>query len=118
MTAETRLLAEVIRQAPDRATWFISSDSYTGIKYILGSLLSITEGDWIVNITEANKDVIASLIEKHGLALKIVHTSIESREQTILLRGYDRMAFIGIKEDFYKNLNQEKIPPELDIELD
>ncbi|GAA3963307.1 hypothetical protein [Hymenobacter antarcticus] len=118
MTAETKLLAEVIRHSPDGADWFISTDSYDGIKYILGSLLTITEGDWIVNITEQNREAVASLIEKHGLSMKIVHTSVETKEQTVLLRGYDRMAFIGIKESFYEGLNQENIPTTLDIELD
>ncbi len=118
MTAETKLLAEVIRHSPDGANWFISADSYDGIKYILGSLLKITEGDWIINITEINKEAVANLIKKHGLALKIVHTSVESKEQTVLVRGYDRMAFIGIKKSFYKELNQENIPTTLDIELD
>ncbi|HEX8425023.1 hypothetical protein [Hymenobacter sp.] len=118
MNAETKLLAEVIRNAPYGANWFLSTDSYDGIKYILGSLLNITKGDWIVNITEVNRATVAELIEKHGLAMKIVHTSVESKERTVLLRGYDGMAFIGINEDFYKELNQDNIPATLDIELD
>jgi hypothetical protein len=118
MTAETQLLAEVIRHAPNGAEWSISTDSYDGIKYILGSLVNITEGDWIVNITETNRDEIAKLVEKHGLASKIVHTSVESKAHTVLLRDYDRMVFIGINEAFYKELNQDNIPAKLEIELD
>ena len=90
-----------------------------GIKYILGSLLKITEeGNQIINITEQNRKAVASLIEKCGLAMKIVHTSVETKQQTVLLRGYDTMAFVGIKENFYGGLNQENIPTTLDIELD
>jgi len=118
MTAETTLLAKVIRYAPSVARWLISSDSIEEIKDVLRDFIQITRLDWITEITETNRNDVASIVEKYDLAMGAVHMTIESKEHDVLFRSYDIMCTICMDKDFCDLLNNKDLLAKLDVLID
>jgi hypothetical protein len=118
MTAETKLLAKVIRHTSNGSKWLISTDSNEEIKHVLKEFIQITRLDWIVELTEINRIDIASIIEKTDLAMGAIHMTIESKEHVVLFRSYDIMCTICMDKDFANSLNDNDLLIKLDVLID
>jgi hypothetical protein len=115
MTDKTKLLAEVIRHVPNGTKWLISSDSLEEITHVLRGFIQITRLDWIIEITETNRNDVASIVEKNDLAMGAIHMTIESKEHVVLFKSYDIMCTICMDKDFYNSLNDKDLLIKLDV---
>jgi hypothetical protein len=118
MLVETKVLAEVIRHAPIGSYWYITSDSWEGIKEVFDDFIVEQEGDWRIEVLAGNRAFLCQKIIEADMGELAVHMTLELSDGSCLFRSYDRMVMVVIKKELYAKLKLLDLPADFGIEVE
>ena len=110
---EQALFIEVIRLAPEGSALSITTDSWQDLPRIFGKHIVIKEGEWLVPLSQENRDFLVEKALSQNVQIQFVHFHIVTETDEIIFSSYDGMCSIFMEANFpeYERLEREYVSP-------